>query len=210
MKLQAILFLGLLGVAIIMQQVGCSSVQKTIPASSEVAAIEGKLSWENGHPERAAWTKQLIDIITPDIEVFYTASDITKIRPDFKTLSKSKQILVIAELFSAMAFYESSWNPKENSVDVGSKNDQDTYSVGLLQMSVVDQKNYGFKFGYTFKDLQQAGPNLKLAEAIMVKQIKRYGKILIPKGENGVYWAVIHPKGKYDKSDKIIAMVRAL
>jgi hypothetical protein len=168
-----------------------------------------KLDWELNHPERAAWTASLLSIIAPFIDVFSSAKDITQFRSDYATLTTAQKISIVAEIFCWDAYYESSWDPTQYSVDVGNSNNKNTWSVGLLQMSVTDQANYGFKFGYSFTDLQSPTPNLTLAVNVMVKQIQKYGVIMIPQGSPGDYWSTLHPGGKYDASASIIKAVKA-
>lgn len=182
------------------------------PEVPAVPGIKAKLSWEKNHPERQEWSLKVFNFFfRPQIlETIAKATDITAIRPDYHSLSSEQKATVLSELISAMSYYESGWNPKSESVDVGTKGDKNTWSVGLMQMSQTDQKNYGFDMGYTYEDLKTPWPNLHLALKILVRQVERRGKIMIPKGEPGLYWAVLHPGGKYDQSAKIVAMVRSI
>lgn len=166
------------------------------------------LSWEEGHPERSEWTEFLLDKINLNLGTYESASDMKFFCPKWDSISQEKRIIAASELLVAMSFYESSWNQNSKSVDVGTNDDRDTWSIGLFQMSVVDQKNYNLTSKYSFDDLLLAKPNIDLATTILQKQIKRRGKILISKGESGVYWAVIHPGGKYDKSKNISERVQ--
>jgi len=118
---------------------------------------------------------------------------------------------VLVAFIRGMVYYESGFNPRSASVDVGTKENRDTHSVGLMQMSVVDQKNYGFNFGFNYDDLMDPIKNLTLAMAIMKRQVEKKGRLILRKGtDTGVYWAVIYKGGKYDKSAAIIAGVKAL
>ena len=164
------------------------------------------LSWENGHPERKAWSEHLVKLIGLYYDKLIMAKDLDKIYPGFMKLSKSQQINIMAEFICWVCYYECAWNPLSNSVDVGNKGDVDTYSVGLMQMSVVDQANYKLKFGYDFKDLQDPLKNLDLGIAIMAQLAVKKELIMIPKG-SGPYWSTICPGGKYDKSAEIISKV---
>lgn len=165
------------------------------------------LSWEAGHPERKAWSEHLMKLIGLYYDKLILAKDLEKIYPGFMKLSKSQQINVFAEFICWVCYYECAWNPLSNSVDVGNDGDLDTYSVGLMQMSVVDQVNYKLKFGYDFKDLQDPLKNLDLALAIMAYLSVKKGLIMIPKGQ-GTYWATISPSGRYDKSAEIIGKLK--
>jgi uncharacterized protein (TIGR02594 family) len=138
------------------------------------------------------------------------ASDLDQIWPNFKDLPQKDKIVVLKEFLKWVAFFESGWNPKSESVDVGNILLKDTWSVGLYQLSVTDQKAYGFMTNYSYSDLKDPLINSELMLLILSKQVMKYGKILIPKGESGVYWAVIHPGGKYDHTNEIIHRTRLL
>lgn len=134
-----------------------------------------------------------------------SASDITQFCPPYRNLSGDQKLNVWAEIFAATSYYESDWDPTATSVDNGTQSDKNTWSVGLLQLSVVDQKNYNLDFGDYFSDLQDPLKNLTLGVAIMARQIESYGQVLIPVGGSGLYWSTLHPGGKADQSAKIEA-----
>lgn len=168
------------------------------------------LSWEvASRPERVAWSNGLYKLIAQYYTVLNTATDITDFCPAYNSLSKDQRINAWAGLIAATTYYESGYNPLSNSVDVGNAADKDTYSVGLMQMSVVDQKNYGFTFGYKFADLQDPIKNLTLAMAIMNRQVQKYKVIAITKGNPGLYWAVLYRGGKYDRVKNISDLNRS-
>ncbi|MGZ3770076.1 MAG: TIGR02594 family protein [Bdellovibrio sp.] len=156
------------------------------------------------------WTTHLTGLIKDKILILETASDIEKIRPDYHSLSRENQIKVFVELIKATCYFESGYNPKAASVDVGTKENKDTWSVGLLQMSVVDQSNYGLRFGYSYEDLLKPLPNLTLGVAVLAKQVAKHGKLIIKRGEPGLYWATLCEGGRYDKSASIIKRVQEL
>jgi uncharacterized protein (TIGR02594 family) len=165
-------------------------------------------TWEIGHANRSEWTKQLQFMIGGEFfGVYDSASDVEKIHPKYRSMTKSDRLKVWTEFFSAVASFESSWIPWEEEPDVGTKENKNTWSVGLFQLSQVDQTNYGINLGYSYEDLKDPLKNINLAVRIMAKQIAKRGKVFIPVGEPGVYWAVIHPGGKYDKTAKIQAIV---
>jgi conserved hypothetical protein TIGR02594 len=156
------------------------------------------------------WTELLKRLCYSKINIFESASDILQIRPDFHKLNEDQKASVLAEFFKALAYYESAYNPKAQSVDVGIKGNKDTWSIGLLQLSVVDQPNFGLRLGYSFEDLIKPEPNLTLGVAIMARQVEKYGRFLIPLGGAGLYWATLHPRGRYDQSANIIKAVQSL
>lgn len=167
------------------------------------------VSWETNHPERAAWTKALVGFIERDFAKFDAAKDFTTIRPDYRRLTKDQRVAVWAEFISQLAKYESGWNPKSASVDVGTSDNKNTWSVGLLQMSVVDQKNWGINLGFTYNDFLDPIKNLDFGLRLLAKQIDRRGLVLIPKSAGGVYWATLCPGGRYDKTALIAKAVQA-
>jgi hypothetical protein len=168
------------------------------------------LSWEKNHPERAGWSKALWSEIDTRFDSFNKASDASAFCPKYASLTRNQKINVFAEMVVWTSYYECAWNPFDGSQDVGIANDKDTWSVGLLQMSVIDQESYKMPFGYSYGDLQDPAKNLHLGLAIMARQIDRKGKILIPRGETGVYWSTLHPGGEYDKSDSIKSHTQSL
>lgn len=182
------------------------------PASSPTSSpspTKISYSWEKNHPERADWSDALTGYLSLNFDSFIKAKDSNFFCSKFSSLNASQQIQVWGEMIVWTAYYESAWDPTDYSVDVGTKDDNGTWSVGLLQMSVVDQESYGFPFGYSFTDLQKPSPNLRLGVSIMAQQIVRYGVIMIPVGGKGLYWATLHPGGKYDSSNDIASHVKS-
>jgi Transglycosylase SLT domain len=180
------------------------------PPAEAMPAARVALDWEAGHPERAAWSDALLADLNAHYDSLVQAADAVRLHPQWPTLSRAQRLVVLAELFVWTAYYESNWNPSDFSLDVGNRSDRDTWSVGLLQLSVVDQANHDIPLGYSFADLQDSIKNIRLGVAILARQIDRHGKILIPAGESGVYWSTLHPGGKYDKSGLIELHTRSL
>lgn len=166
-----------------------------------------ELPWENGKPERKQWTQDLVDLIDERLDVLsLAAKDITRFCEDYHDLTRQEQIEVWAVLICSVAYYESGWNPKIAERDVGTT-DKNTWSTGLMQMSVCDQKNYNLKLNYTFDDLLTPKANLHLALEILVRQVTRYGSIIL-RTSKGLYWAVLYEGGRYDKTHYIIKFVK--
>lgn len=157
------------------------------------------------------WTLFIINEYyeNPELEDTFTlAKDIKTLRPDWDILTTQQRCQVLATFWKAVALYESDYNPNSQCVDVGSRTNKDTWSIGLLQLSVVDQSNWNIRLGYNYKNLLAPLNNLNLGIQLMNKQINKRGKIFIPQGEPGTYWATIHPGGRYDKSKHIIKIVQ--
>jgi hypothetical protein len=185
-----------------------------VPASTALPISEANpkfgylpLSWEKNHPERAAWSKSLIAQVVDAWSQLREPKDMDRFCAKYSSLFTEQRIKVWAELFVAMAYYESGWNPKSASVDVGTKDDRDTWSIGLWQMSVIDQESYKLPLGYKYEHLLEPGPNGDLAVRIMARQIERRGTIVV---SSSPYWAVIKEGGRYQKINQIAAMVSAL
>lgn len=204
---------------------GCNSIQPIPKIPSEVPAINHipapiqktypSLSWENTiqpHPERIAWSMALIDEINKRFEHLDKANDTEKFCPKYGQLNQGQKIQVWGELFVALAYYESGYDPEVADVDVGAWYDKDTWSTGLWQVSAIDREAYNLEKEipyYSFEDLKKVEPNIKLALALMARQIDRYDVILMPTHTN-LYWATLYPGGKYDESQNIIKRVKRL
>lgn len=192
----------------------CGTVQAPSVPATDITFSDGTrdpaLSWEVGHSERKAWSDAVFKYVDESFVVLDKASDMPLFCPRYEALDRSQRVNVWAELFVAIAKFESAWKPAAASVDVGEASDKDTWSVGLLQMSVVDQVNYGQGLGYKYADLLTPGPNLNLGIDIMALQIQQQGTVLIPVGKDGLYWAVLHPGGKFDQTKNIELMVQKL
>ena len=174
----------------------------------EVINIPPKLSWER-YPENRPWSEYLYSMIHDYfIETFLKAKDLDRLHPRFQSLSRHEKIWVFCELFSSMAFYESGWNEKSASQDVGTAENKDTWSIGLMQISVVDQKNMGLSLHYTYNDLLQAKPNLHLALTIMARQINKTGLVILPNKSPQRYWAVLLDGNRYSQVSQILKRIQ--
>lgn len=154
------------------------------------------------------WSEVLGRLIYSNLSAFNKAADIENIRKDWFFLTDEQKVQVMQAFFKSLAYYESSYDPKCESVDVGNKYDKETWSVGLLQLSGVDKSNLGLSVGFNYEGLKDPINNLTQGVAIMVNQINKRGKIIIPrseKGNPGVYFATLNPGNRYDKSEQIIA-----
>lgn len=178
-------------------------VQGATPGKSHIDLAKWK-------PE---WTTGVLPTIKEHLSTLSKAKDIESIYPGYSKLTEQNKALVWVELFKAMCKFESGFNPLSSSVDVGVAGKRDTYSVGLLQMSVVDQSNLGIKLGYKYDDILDPVKNLILATRVMANQVAKRGLVMIDKdnkGNPGTYWAVIKVRGMFDKSNAIKAYVQYL
>lgn len=179
---------------------------------------ETKLSWEAKDPKNSEWTKIVLAAIEKKYEVLNSAEDVNTFCPRFISLGKEDRIHVWGEIFSAMAFYESSWNPKSQFTEHGLGLDSVTglpvVSEGLLQMSYADSKWASWchfdweadKKEKTFNTtILNPKNNLECGVGIMARQIKKYGRITM---EKGVYWSVLRIGSQRTKIDNIAKMVK--
>ena len=177
------------------------------PNSGSGQQVSKSFAW------KSEWDFPLKSAIESNLKSLSGASDILKLRGDYNTLNDEQKCTVWFEFFKTLAYYESSYNPDSQNVDVGKANNRDTWSIGLLQVSVIDQVNYGLHFGFNFADLLVPENNLKFGVAVLANQVKKRGKIFIPNDEKGnpkAYFATLRPGNKYSKVDQILATVEAL
>ena len=165
------------------------------------------LSWES-KAGREAWSDKWTSLIEGSLGSYTAAGDITRICPKFKSLTADQKVKAIGEFWVSVAYYESGFNPSSQAVDVGSKENRDSWSVGLYQLSVRDSAN---KKGpnYSFEQLNTALPNIHLANVIMTTQIKNCGKLILENSSKCRYWAVILDGNKYSKASQIIARTQS-
>lgn len=169
------------------------------------------LYWENTtepHPERKPWSDALIGYIDDDFEVYGKATDTAKWCPKYKSLSHRDKLKAWGELYVALAFYESSFNPRSASVDVGKPALKDTWSVGLFQVSVVDQQWLTPKTKYNYDQLLMPLPNIHLASIIVKRQLEKTGLIFLPNSSKYRYFATILSGNKYSKIPQITTRVK--
>ena len=180
------------------------------------------LSWENTdkpHPERVEWSLVLSQQIDKHFDAFNSSNDITFFCPPYESLNRKQRIKAIAEIFVWLAYYESGFDPLSFGPDVATKNHPrdfekypEEWSVGLYQMSVIDQNSYGLSLGLVFdptkypdgttlselptNDLRQPLHNIILATEVMAKMLLKHGKLRVG---SGAYWSTLQPSGAHDK-----------
>lgn len=147
-----------------------AAVPKTEPFKP--SAVIARLSWEHGHPERAAWSAELFKKISASLPVFENAQDLE----DFCRLSaESPPTISMAEMFVQISFYESGWDPKSLYQEPPPPRGPGTLSIGLFQMSYGDGD--GCPAGKTGADLTDPIVNIDCAVNKAVALIKHSGKI---------------------------------
>lgn len=194
--------------------VGCK-FEETAPSTVNQGTT---ISWR--------WTKETKDLVTPLFDSFDKAQDAERFCPKYKALSKESRIEVWAEMFSAMALFESSWSPTSRYVETTFKEKdpvtgEPVTSEGLLQMSYQDTVNYAHWLGKGWcgfdwakdkllsrtdarKTIFDPKTNIGCAVKVMANQIERTGKVIL---SSGVYWAVLKDGGKYSQVKAITGRV---
>jgi hypothetical protein len=155
---------------------GCTQLPttpETKPAPVPPVLEMPTLPWKNAKWDRVLYAE--IEKHFPMLDK--AATDMQRFCPKYKSLDHQGRVVALAHFFVALSFRESSYNPRESAVDVGTAGDRNTHSVGLFSMSQTDQKNYGLPMGYTYEDLLTYGPNIKLALAVSAKLIGNSGII---------------------------------
>jgi len=183
-----------------------------------VAKAETKLSWESKNPKSSEWTKIALAQIEKHFDKLDKVEDMETFCPEYKKLDKGQRINVWGELISAMAFYESGWNPNAQFTETGLGNDEITGRVltseGLLQLSYNDTKwSKSCQFDWELdKNNRGSHPttiltpknNLECGITILSKQINKHKKVVIKKG---AYWAVIKEGHQNNKTEGIKKMM---
>lgn len=185
----------------------CLTACKTEIVQEAVFSTPDKLSWET-NAERKVWSEFLYTYFDEDFELFDKAKDNTRFCPNYSTFTKKQKYKMFGEIIAWTSFFESSWNPKSMAVDVGTPKDRNTWSIGLMQISVTDQKGFGIQSNYTFDQLLTAVPNLDLGVKIIKRQLRSRGKFILDNSDKMRYFAVLLDNNKYSKVPQITANVR--
>jgi len=178
----------------------------------ETPQVPFRLSWDN-KAERLPWTGYIFSRLYEMYDSHIVKiKDMERFRIDWVALTKDQRIYVMAEIIVQMAKHESGWNPDSASVDVGNKDKKDTWSIGLLQLSVADQSwvKPRDKTRYTYEELIKPIPNLDLAFSILKRQIEKDGRLVLPNKSPLRYWAVMLDGNKYSKVDSIISVIKKI
>lgn len=182
------------------------------------------LSWNSSsYPQRAQWSEYLVKLAMEDWNsLLKGADDIQDFCPKYYNLKDEDRANVWAQLFVAMAKYESGYNPTSRMHETTMGSDPVTgkpvYSEGLLQLSYQDTQWASWcDFNWSKdKNLSATDPNKSILDpyknlhcgvGIMAKQVARTGAIKVA---SGAYWAVIKTNSKYQQISNITSMVRSL
>lgn len=200
------------------------------PTTTPAPVVEyAALSWEKSHPDRKVWSLDVFLLIGEELfDEFDSSKDAKRICPKYDSLQRIQKISMWGEFISAVAYYESAWDPNSRMVETTMGTDPVTgkqvASEGLLQLSYQDVPNYGSVLKYPackiewqkdkglkitdeIKTIFDPSINLECGLRIMANQIRKKGYVIL---SSGVYWAVLKDGGKYSKVDSIIKMVRKI
>jgi hypothetical protein len=166
------------------------------------------LAWELAQPavpNAKAWSTYIFTQIAKAPSLLAGSSDIENFCPKYHSLNTNQKINFWGMLFSAVAKYESNFDPTnrylETTLGIDPITGLPVQSEGLLQMSYQDIRDYPFcKFDWQ-KDQYLAptdpnkttfNPQINLAcgVGVMNEQIARDNRIVLARGEH-VYWSTL-------------------
>lgn len=169
--------------------IGCSCANQQIPVVETIVKPAQGLSWN-----MPSWDVFMKDAVNQHYENLSQATDFKVVCPNSDPFAKIEWIDAFSEFMVQVAFFESTWNPKNRYFETT----MGYYSEGLFQMSVVDES--WVKCGFTKESIVDPEVNTRCAVKTLGKQIAKHKKIFISKG---VYWAVIKDGGKYSRIESI-------
>ncbi len=167
--------------------------------------------WEAARgAEGRRWTLYTYDMLqTYGQSLIAGAGDMPNFCPSYQRLTDNQKINVWAYLISAVAKYESNFDPTSRYHESTMGNDgvtgQPVYSEGLLQLSYQDVQGYSFCNEFNWKLDQNLNPddpsktildpfkNLKCGVRILNKIVARHGQIAF---NSGHYWSTLQPKNQ--------------
>lgn len=185
--------------------------------------VYAKLSWENTHPERSAWSRYIYLNIKDLWGNLSKAQDMGIFCPKYSSLSDELKIQSWAELIVGIAYYESGWKPNswmtESTMGTDPVTGKQVKSEGFLQLSYQDvinisaakecgidwSKDKGLSVDDLNKTIFSPEINLRCGIRILADQVRRKGKVVLP---SSVYWSVIKEGGKYQKISSIATKVQ--
>lgn len=171
------------------------------------------LAWEEKVPNAQYWTGVTLAAIQKQWATLDGAQDIDLFCPTYKTLALDTRQTVWGELFAALAYYESGWNPKsqytEHDLGIDKVTGKPVVSEGLLQLSYgditwatwcdfdwsADQREQSYSL-----TILNPKANLECGIGIMANQIRKYKNITL---EKKVYWSTLRLEGQRSKIKEI-------
>lgn len=176
------------------------------------------LFWEKDASYRKSWSRHLFLQIENNFDVLDKAKDIDFFCPNYNNLTVHQRINVWGQLFSAIAYFESTFIPtaryQEPLSDLDPVTDLPIVSEGLLQLGYSDNLYHKCEFNWIkdssldptdqAKSIFNPYLNLGCGVKIMTDQIKKHGLIRI---NSGAYWAVIKVGHRNQKIKEIKRIV---
>jgi hypothetical protein len=157
------------------------------------------------HPERAAWSTHLCQLIDTNYDVFVGADDIRIVIPDFRTLERDQIVTKLGELFARMAEYETDWDPTHTEEDVNGGEAPEELATGLYQLNVEDQTTYETGTSYTAEELKDPLNNIRAGVGIAVHLIQTKHKLTYIKGkDDGFFFETLLFDAKFLTVHKIL------
>lgn len=169
------------------------------------------LEWKDeDNPERELWTDYMFKVINSTFNDLDQVQDMDQFCPNYPKLTRDQKIQTWAQLFTEIAYWESSFDPTNDTLETGPSAGHDNvtndrvHSDGLLQLSYEDiletQKWSGNDCKFDFKADQKLPENdvhrtiynpyinLYCGIHIMAAQIAQKHTIIL--GEDA-YWATL-------------------
>lgn len=192
----------------------------SVPTKS---GLQAALSWElpcddgqvgqKAHPERRAWSEALFKEIEKEFLIIYNAKDIKTVIPELTSLTKDQIITKLCELMSAVAKYECSWNPGDESKDTNGSSSADKLATGLYQLNVEDQDYWKTGTNFTHEELKNPLNNIKAGVGIIASLVVKDKQITYIKGQTGKkgpFFETLTFGAKYEHVQIILKMVADL
>jgi len=199
-----------------------NTVTATAP-TTEQSLKTYPLLWEPQHSEGKNWSDHVYDILRDEASTMVPGTkDVELFCPRYSTLSATERINFWALLISAMAKYESGFDPltrlHETTLGIDPVTKKPVYSEGLLQLSYQDTRFFPFcEFDWEQdKLLHDKDPNktilnpylnLSCGVKIFIWQVKKWDRITL--GDNA-YWSVIKIDSRYSKIEEIAALTKKM
>lgn len=131
------------------------------------------LAWNSvQHPERNEWTTHLLHLVDVNLDAFNSANDANSFHPSFASLTREQKRFVWATMFVEIVRYECGFNPTSHMTESSGEE-----SIGLLQMSVNDDRNYRLPFDYSALELRDPIKNLSVGVAVAAALVRKDGVI---------------------------------
>lgn len=180
--------------------------------------------WESGASLHRSWTQHAMNVVDKyGASLVAGAKDVTDFCPAYFSLDRDQKIGFWVYLVSAIAKYESAFDPTCRFKEPGMGNDpvthQSVYSEGLLQLSYQDSLGYKFcdefdwaadsKLGTKDPNRTILDPfkNLSCGIRILNSIVARKGLIAF---DGGHYWSTLQPKRTNSKVPSIRALTNGI